>query len=64
MTDLGPGNCPTPSPTGDRIVFLLNPDQMQDAETGVWIMQRDGSDRRQAGRIRPARAGRPTATSS
>jgi len=49
MTDLGPGNCPTSSPRGDRIIFLLNPDQMQDAETGVWIMQRDGTDRRRLG---------------
>src|SRR4051794_11250689 len=49
MTELGPGNCPTPSPSGGRIVFLLNPDQMQDAETGVWIMQRDGTDRRRLG---------------
>ena len=48
-TDLGPGNCPTPSPSGDRVVFLLNPGQMKDAETGVWIMQRDGSDRKKLG---------------
>ena len=53
LTDLGPGNCPTPSPSGDRVVFLLNPGQMRDAEIGVWIMQRDGSDGK-AGRIRPA----------
>jgi Tol biopolymer transport system component len=48
-TDLGPGNCPTPSPTGDRVVFLLNPGQVPGAETGVWIMQRDGSDRKMLG---------------
>jgi Tol biopolymer transport system component/type II secretory pathway pseudopilin PulG len=48
-TDLGPGNCPTPSPSGDRVVFLLNPGQVVGAETGVWIMQRDGSERRRLG---------------
>jgi Tol biopolymer transport system component len=49
IKDLGPGNCPTPSPTADRIIFLPNPDQMPNAETGVWIMQADGSQRRRLG---------------
>jgi Tol biopolymer transport system component len=49
LTDLGPGNCPTPSPTGDRVVFLLNSGQVQGAENGVWIMHRDGSDRKMLG---------------
>jgi type II secretory pathway pseudopilin PulG len=49
LVDLGPGNCPTPSPAGDRVVFLLNPNQVPGAETGVWLMQRDGSERRKLG---------------
>jgi type II secretory pathway pseudopilin PulG len=49
QTDLGPGNCPTSSPKGDRVVFLLNPEQMPNAEVGVWIMNGDGSGRRLLG---------------
>jgi prepilin-type processing-associated H-X9-DG protein len=44
--DLGPGNCPTFSPGGDRIIFLLNPNQVPGAEVGVYVMQADGADRR------------------
>ena len=44
--DLGPGNCPTFSPAADRIIFLLNPNQVPGAEVGVYVMQADGSDRR------------------
>jgi type II secretory pathway pseudopilin PulG len=46
MKDLGPGNCPTFSPAADRIIFLLNPDQVPGAETGVYVMQANGADRR------------------
>jgi hypothetical protein len=49
VTDLGPGNCPSPSPSGDRVVFLLNPGALPDAEAGVWIMEGDGSERRKLG---------------
>jgi Tol biopolymer transport system component len=49
QTDLGPGNCPTPSRLGDRVAFLLNPEQLPDAEVGVWVMQADGSARRKLG---------------
>ncbi len=49
LLDLGPGNCPTPSPAGDRVIFLLNAEQVPGAETGVWIMQDDGSERRRLG---------------
>ena len=46
MKDLGPGNCPTFSPAADRVIFLLNPNQVPGAEVGVYVMQADGSDRR------------------
>ena len=49
VTDLGAGNCPTFSPTDDRIAFLLNPGAVPNAETGVWMMQADGSERRLLG---------------
>jgi Tol biopolymer transport system component len=49
IRDLGPGNCPTPSPDGDRVIFLQNPHQIPDAETGIWIMGSDGNDRRHLG---------------
>jgi len=45
VTDLGPGNCPTFSPADDRIFFLSN----VGAESGVWLMKADGSDRRRFG---------------
>jgi RNA polymerase sigma factor (sigma-70 family) len=49
LSDLGPGNCPTFSPDGRRIAFLLNPGAVPGAETGVWLMQADGSERRRLG---------------
>ena len=49
IRDLGPGNCPTPSPGGDRVIFLQNQDQVPGAETGVWIMGADGTDRNHLG---------------
>jgi hypothetical protein len=49
FTDLGPGNCPTFSPDGKRIAFLLNGGAVEDAEAGVWVMKSDGSDRRRLG---------------
>lgn len=45
MTGLGPGNCPTFSPTNDRISFLLNAGAVVDTESGVWMMRADGSER-------------------
>ena len=33
----------------DRLVFLLNPGAVPGAETGVWIMQADGTERRRLG---------------
>jgi hypothetical protein len=42
VNDLGPGNCPSFSPDDSRIVFLLN----TAPQTGVWLMQADGSNRR------------------
>jgi Tol biopolymer transport system component len=54
VTDLGLGNCPSLSADGDRIVFLNNSRQDQNAGNGVWIMQADGSNRRKlAGYGRP-----------
>ena len=46
LTDLGPGNCPAPSPDGQRVAFLLNPGAVPDAKPGIWLMQADGTDRR------------------
>jgi len=48
MTDLGLGNCPTFSPSDDRIAFLNN-SPAGGAELGVWLMQADGSGRRLLG---------------
>jgi len=49
MTDLGVGNCPTSSPSGDQIGFLLNYGGVPGAEGGVWLMRTDGSQRRRLG---------------
>jgi hypothetical protein len=48
MSDLGLGNCPTFSPSDDRIAFLNN-SEADRTSTGVWIMQADGSGRRPLG---------------
>ncbi len=48
VSDLGFGNCPTFSPAGDRIAFLNN-SNVGGAESGVWLMQADGSQRRMLG---------------
>ncbi len=47
FTDLGPGNCPTFSRDDQRIAFILNPGAVPPAQAGVWVMQADGSQRRQ-----------------
>ena len=49
VTDLGLGACPTWSPDDKRIAFLLNPNAVPGAETGIWVMEADGSLRRRAG---------------
>jgi Tol biopolymer transport system component len=49
VTDFGHGNCPTPSPAGDRIIFLMNPANAAGAEPGLWMMNSDGSGRRRLG---------------
>ena len=49
ITDLGPGNCPSPSPDGKQIAFLLNSGAVPDAQAGLWIMNSDGSGRRPLG---------------
>jgi hypothetical protein len=45
VADIGLGNCPNPSPAGDRVIFLLNPGAVPGAQMGVWLMRADGSDR-------------------
>src|SRR5262245_15829843 len=45
LTDLGPGNCPSFSPTDDRLIFLINQDAVPGVQPGVWLMKSDGSDR-------------------
>ncbi|WP_422924763.1 TolB family protein [Singulisphaera sp. PoT] len=46
LSDLGPGNCPGLTPEGDRVIFLLNPGAVANAEPGTWIMQATGQNRR------------------
>jgi WD40 repeat protein len=46
FTRLGPGNCPSFSPDDSQIAFLLNPDAVPGSESGIWIMQSDGTLRR------------------
>lgn len=46
VADLGLGNCPSFSPDGKRIAYLVNHGAAPDLKYGVWIMQSDGSDRR------------------
>jgi RNA polymerase sigma factor (sigma-70 family) len=48
INDLGLGNCPGFSPNDDRIVFLNN-SHAGGAQSGVWLMQADGSERRLLG---------------
>ncbi len=54
MTDLGVGNCPTFSPAGDRIAFLLIFGGVPGAEGGVWLLQAVGTKR-----VRLGSFGRP-----
>lgn len=49
IQELGPGNCPAFSPEVDRFAFLLNPDAIPDAESGVWVMNADGTGSRRVG---------------
>jgi|GEM_PF-3366076 len=49
VVDLGPGNCPTISPDGKQIAFLLNSGVVPGAESGIWLMDSDGSNRRLLG---------------
>src|SRR5262249_36720942 len=46
VTDLGHGNCPTPSPAADQLIFPTNPANDAGAAPGLWIMNSDGRDRR------------------
>jgi hypothetical protein len=49
ITDLGPGNCPSPSSDGHEIAFVLNSVAVPGAKPGVWVMKADGSERRHLG---------------
>ncbi|MDR3632426.1 MAG: sigma-70 family RNA polymerase sigma factor [Isosphaeraceae bacterium] len=49
QADLGPGNCPSLSPDGRRIAFIMNAGAAPGAEAGVWLMNSDGSERRRLG---------------
>ncbi len=49
MTDLGVGNCPSFSPAGDQVAFLLNYGGIPGADGGIWLMQADGSQRTRLG---------------
>jgi Tol biopolymer transport system component len=47
--NLGLGVSPALSPSGDRVIFFLNPGAEVGAEAGVRIMNADGSERRKLG---------------
>jgi RNA polymerase sigma factor (sigma-70 family) len=47
---LGPGNCPSTSPDGRQIAFILNSGAVPGAQYGIWLMNADGSGRRRLGR--------------
>lgn len=53
LSGLGPGNCPTLSPDGNHIAYLLNPDSVlpdiPDVKPGICVMKTDGSDWRRLG---------------
>jgi Tol biopolymer transport system component len=49
LRSLGAGNCPTISPDGERIAYLLNPEVEPGAEPGIHVMNADGRDRRRLG---------------
>jgi hypothetical protein len=48
-TDLGVGNCPSFSSSGDQIIFLLNGGGLRGVQGGIWSMKPDGSGRRRLG---------------
>ena len=49
MKDLGPGSSCDLAPSDDRVIFQLKPGSLAGAQTGVWIMKIDGSERRLLG---------------
>jgi RNA polymerase sigma factor (sigma-70 family) len=49
FTDLGLGNHPTLSPNDRWVAFLLHPSAELRADTGLWLMNADGSQRRRVG---------------
>jgi hypothetical protein len=49
LNDLGLGACPAWSPDDQRIAFLLNSSNEAVDQSGVWVMEADGSRRRRAG---------------
>ena len=54
VKDLGPGNCPSVSPSGDRVIFLLNPGAVPGAESCRLAHERRRHGPAQARRVRPA----------
>ena len=47
--DLGVGNCPSASPDGEEVAFLLNHGGVPGVQGGIWLMRSDGSQRRRLG---------------
>ena len=46
LSEYNPGNCPSLSPDGKRIAYLVNPGGDATEQQGVWLMRADGSDHR------------------
>jgi Tol biopolymer transport system component len=42
VTDLGHGNCPTPSPAGDQVIFLISPVYSPETNTCVFVGEQEG----------------------
>lgn len=49
LSSSGFGNCPTISPDGKHVAYLLNPGAIAGASSGIYVMKVDGSDSRRLG---------------
>ena len=60
VRSLGAGNCPASSPDDEQIAFLVWPHADEGSNSGVWVMNADGSKRRHLTSFVGAPTGRPT----